>query len=151
VDPDKDSWMASFFDKFDGKRIISGGSTASLVARELGRQVTVRLHSGCDDVPPASTMEGADLVTEGLITLSKVSLALEKRVDPSSLSPGPVRSYLELLLDSDSVHFLVGTKINEAHQDPNIPVEMELRRTIVRKMEKILEELYLKETEIHFL
>lgn len=78
-------------------------------------------------------MEGADLVTEGLITLSKVSLALEKRVDPSSLSPGPVRSYLELLLDSDSVHFLVGTKINEAHQDPNIPVEMELRRTIVRK------------------
>ncbi len=151
VDRSRDSTMAGIYGSFNGRRIISGGSTAGLIARETGNEVVLDLHSGSDEVPPASRMRGADLVTEGLITLSRVTAALEKRMEPAAVPYGPLRSYLELLLDSDSVHFLVGTKINEAHQDPNVPVEMELRRTIVRRMQKVLEELYLKKTEMKFL
>jgi hypothetical protein len=39
-----------------------------------------------------------------------------------------------MLLDSDIVKFAVGTRINEAHQDPNIPVELDLRRNIVKRI-----------------
>jgi hypothetical protein len=54
-------------------------------------------------------------------------------------------------MDSDQVHFIVGTKINEAHQDPNIPVEIGIRRTIMGRIRKALEEQYLKETVLEYM
>ena len=50
------------------------------------------------------------------------------------------------LLSSDWIQFVVGTRINEAHQDPNTPVELEIRRNIIARMAHVLEEKYLKET-----
>ena len=41
---------------------------------------------------------------------------------------------MNLMLQSDIVEFVVGTRINEAHQDPNVPVELDLRRNIVRRI-----------------
>jgi hypothetical protein len=49
------------------------------------------------------------------------------------------------------VEFIVGTRINEAHQDPNIPVELDLRRNIIRKIASLLETRHLKETCLRFL
>ena len=54
------------------------------------------------------------------------------------------------MLESDIVEFLVGTRINEAHQDPNVPVELDLRRNIVRRITHLLESRYLKETSVRF-
>jgi hypothetical protein len=53
-------------------------------------------------------------------------------------------------LDSDEIHFLVGTSINVAHQDPSLPVELELRRTVVHRIARTLEEKFLKETSLKF-
>ena len=55
------------------------------------------------------------------------------------------------MLQSDIVQFLVGTRINEAHQDPNVPVELDLRRNIVRKIAALLETRYLKEARLQFI
>ena len=55
------------------------------------------------------------------------------------------------MLQSDVVHFLVGTRINEAHQDPNVPVELDLRRNIVRRIAALLESRHLKETRTQFI
>jgi hypothetical protein len=55
------------------------------------------------------------------------------------------------LLDSDVIRFVVGTRINEAHQDPNVPVELDLRRNIVRKIAALLETRHVKDTEIRYL
>jgi predicted XRE-type DNA-binding protein len=56
-----------------------------------------------------------------------------------------------MLLESDIVQFVVGTRINEAHQDPNIPVELDLRRNIVKRISHQLEQAYLKQTSIRYL
>ena len=96
-------------------------------------------------------MEGIDLVTEGMLTLSRVATILEKRLNPAELPNDPARKFVEILLDSDQVFFLVGTKINEAHQDPNIPVEIGIRRTIIGRLRNALEEIYLKETSQEYL
>ena len=112
---------------FDGKKIVSGGTTAQIVSRLL------------------------DLVTEGMLTLSKVALILEKKQNPAELPNDPAKKFVEMLLNSDQVHFIVGTKINEAHQDPNIPVEIGIRRTIIGRLRKALEEIYLKETSQEYL
>jgi hypothetical protein len=49
------------------------------------------------------------------------------------------------------VQFVVGTRVNQAHQDPNIPVELELRRSIVKKIASLLETKYVKTTSIQYL
>jgi len=54
------------------------------------------------------------------------------------------------MLQSDIVQFVVGTRINEAHQDPNLPVELDLRRNIIRKIALLLETRHLKETRLQF-
>jgi hypothetical protein len=55
------------------------------------------------------------------------------------------------MLQSDIVQFVVGTRINEAHQDPNVPMELDLRRNIVRRIMALLESKYLKECSVQFL
>ena len=57
---------------------------------------------------------------------------------------------VEMFLDSDRIRFAVGTKINEAHQDPNMPVELEIRRNIVKKIASLLQDKYLKEVHIQY-
>ena len=136
---------------FDGKKIVSGGTTAQIVSRLFGKKLTLDLSSWSKDVPPASKMEGIDLVTEGMLTLSKVASILEKKTNPADLPNDPAKKFVEMLLNSDQVHFIVGTKINEAHQDPNIPVEIGIRRTIIGRLRKALEEIYLKETSQEYL
>jgi hypothetical protein len=46
---------------------------------------------------------------------------------------------------------VVGTAINVAHQDPNLPVELEIRRTVIKKITKTLENKFLKEVSIRFI
>ena len=136
---------------FDGRKIVSGGTTALIVSRLFNAKITVDLSCWAPDVPPASKMEGIDLVTEGMLTLSQVANVLEKKIPVSSLPNTPVKKFVEILLDSDQIHFIVGTKINEAHQDPNIPVEIGIRRTIVGRLRAALEDIYLKETSQEYL
>lgn len=136
---------------FDGRKIVSGGTTALIVSRLFNAKITVDLSSWSKDVPPASKMAGIDLVTEGMLTLSKVLGVLENRVPLSTLPDDPVKRFVSILLDSDQIHFIVGTKINEAHQDPNIPVEIGIRRTIIGRLTKALENIYLKETSLEYL
>ena len=70
-----DSYVIKEFMSGTGKKIICGGTTSNIASRELGRELKVNLDFYDKDVPPTATMEGIDLVTEGVLTLSK---AIEK-------------------------------------------------------------------------
>jgi hypothetical protein len=96
-------------------------------------------------------MEGVDLVTEGTITLDKVAEMLERGNVVEPRRKNPASELVSLMLQSDLVQFVVGTRINEAHQDPSIPVELDLRRNIVRKIATLLETRHLKELRLRFL
>ena len=103
------------------------------------------------ELPPVSHMEGVDLITEGILTLSKVNEIL-KAYNPNTtkLGKGPADEIVRMILECDEIHFLVGTKINVAHQDPTLPVDLELRRTVVHRIARVLEEKFLKETSMRF-
>ncbi len=147
---EKDSYIAEIFQSFEGKKIVSGGTTANIIARELSASVEVDLTYRDKKIPPPSSMKGADLISEGMLTLSRVAEILEQKEDISITSSNAATMMVEILLDSDSVHFMVGTKINEAHQNPDMPVEMGIRRTIVQRIIHALEENYLKETSLEY-
>jgi hypothetical protein len=148
---ERDADLVRKIESFEGKKIVSGGTTAQIVSRLMEKRVSVDLSSWSPGVPPASKMDGLDLVTEGMLTLGKVATCLEQKIPTNSMPNDAVRRYVSLLMDSDQVHFIVGTKINEAHQDPNIPVEIGIRRTIMGRIRKALEEQYLKETVLEYM
>ena len=146
---ERDGEYAHLIDAFEGRKVICGGTTANIVARELKRPVETDLRTARSDLPPLSVMEGVDLDTEGILTLSRVSLLLEEGRVPRS-DDGAAR-LVDLLLESDVIDFVVGTRVNEAHQDPSLPVEIEMRRSIVRSIAALLEAKHLKETTIRFI
>lgn len=151
VDPERDRDMAEIFGSFLGKRLLCGGTTAMILSRELGRKVQVSLKNRDPDIPPAGSMDGAELVTEGIITLGKAAELLESGYSGQPVRENPATRVVDLFLDSDQIEFVVGTRINDAHQDPNMPVELEIRRNIVKKIAALLEERHLKETSIRFI
>jgi hypothetical protein len=96
-------------------------------------------------------MPGLDLVTEGTLTLGEVARILESDTPADQQRPNAARRLVYMLMDSDIVQFLVGTRINEAHQDPNIPVELDLRRNIIKRIATQLEQKFFKQTSIRYL
>jgi hypothetical protein len=140
-----DSELAHLVDTFEGQKVVCGGTTASIVARELDREINMILEKLDPEVPPFSEMDGVDLVTEGTLTLSKSAEILERGQNPELMKTNAATMLVSTFLDSDIIHFVIGTRINEAHQDPNLPVELDIRRNIIKKISHLLETKYLKE------
>lgn len=148
---ESDAFIAEKVSSFPGKCIIAGGTTAGIVARELGRQINMDLSDLDPRIPPTSHMPGVDLVTEGSITLARVVEMLENGEEETEKRSNGATRIHELLLNSDIVELLVGSRINEAHQNPNTPVELDFRRNLMKRMCQVLNEKYLKDTRLQFI
>ena len=150
-DEKNDKYLASRVKEFQGRKILCGGTTATIISRELGRKMEVDMNIVDKELPPLSRMEGIDLVTEGILTLGKVERILTSGETEFHREAGPAEQVVRMLLDSDKITLLVGTRINIAHQDPNLPVELEIRRNVVKKIKYLLETKYLKDVEIMYI
>lgn len=147
----KDKYLASIVSQHTGKKIICGGTTAQILSREFGKEIEVGMNVGKSGLPPTSSMEGVDLITEGILTIGRVAEILEEHTTGDVEGDGPAVEIVRMLLQNDIIDFVVGTKINIAHQDPNLPVELEIRRNVVKRIVKLLDEKYLKEVRLQFI
>jgi hypothetical protein len=144
--------LAKMAERTCGRKVICGGTTANIVSRLLNRAIQINMRQHIDPkFPPSARMDGFELVTEGILTLGEVLRLLEEGFAPEDMRSNPAVRLASMLLDSDIVKFAVGTRINEAHQDPNIPVELDLRRNIVKRIAQLLESRYLKRVLIQYL
>jgi hypothetical protein len=148
---EKDKDLAAKVKAYRGKVIICGGTTADIIARELNRTIVDELIFEDPELPPESFLEGIDLVTEGILTLQKVYEILKTFNNSVKLEKGPADKIVRLLMESDEIHFIIGTRINIAHQDPNLPVELEIRRTVVKRISRLLEEKWLKKISFEYI
>ena len=148
---ERDGELAELAQTFNGRKVICGGTTAGIVSRLLNRPVHMSLADLDPEIPPASRMDGVDLITEGTVTLARVAELLERGGANEAGGKNAACDLVSLMLESDVVEFVVGTRINEAHQDPNVPVELDLRRNIIRRISALLETRFLKETTLRFL
>jgi len=148
---EKDRDLALKVKDYDGKVILSGGTTADIVARELNKTIIDELIFEDPELPPESFIEGIDLVTEGILTLQKVNEILKRYNNSVKLGKGPADKIVRLIMESDEIHFIIGTRINIAHQDPNLPVDLEIRRTVVKRIARLLEEKWLKKVSFEYI
>jgi hypothetical protein len=148
---EKDKELASKVAGYDGKVILCGGTTADIVAREMGKIIIDELIFEDPELPPESFLEGIDLVTEGILTLQKVNELLKTYNNSVKLGKGPADKIMKMIMESDEIHFIIGTRINIAHQDPNLPVDLEIRRTVVKRIARLLEEKWLKKVTFEYI
>lgn len=71
-DPADDVRMMELFFSKRGRHVVCGGTTAKVAARYLDKPVIPVSETPDPTVPPISRIEGVDLVTEGMVTLSHV-------------------------------------------------------------------------------
>lgn len=133
---EEDENVVSVLMSSPGKRVVCGGTTATIVARTLGREIAVDLETGTDSVPASGRLEGMDLVTEGVLTLTK-ALEILRSDEPNeklSLRLDGASSLVVLLREADEVRVLVGRAMNPAHQNPGLPRDLGLKVQVVQAL-----------------
>jgi hypothetical protein len=132
----EDEALVSQFIRRAGRLAVCGGTTAKIVSRYLGQPLEVDLKTMTPDVPAIARIEGMDIVTEGILTLTQVSELLRSgtlKEDVRFRTDGAAE-LIRLFLDVDHVHFLVGRGVNPAHQNPELPQQLEIRLAVVREI-----------------
>lgn len=148
----KDYDFADRIKSFNGEKIICGGTTAEIIARELDIEVEIQhIAKNPEMLPPVASMDGFEMVTEGILTLGKVEEILENYNSDTRLQDSPAEKVVKLLLQHDSIEIILGTRINWAHQDPEQPLELELRKFVVKRIVKILTNKFFKHVEVEYL
>lgn len=121
-----------------GYKIISGGTTANIIARELKEEIIVDLINYDKELPPPAKMKGVDLVTEGLLTLNKVIEILREDKKTKILV---VNRVIDFFNRSTDIKIHLGKAINIAHQNPDLPQEFNLKAKVIYELKIILENM----------
>lgn len=144
---DADRMMSLFFAK-EGKHIVCGGTTSSIAARFLGKEVKTSLNFTNSDVPPISEIEGVDLVTEGVITINKVVEYAKDYVGENRYyddwcfkQDGAALISRLLFEEATDISFYVGRAMNPAHQNPDLPINFSIKMNLVEELTKYLKQM----------
>ncbi len=144
---DADRMMSLFFSK-EGKHIICGGTTSSIAAKFLRKPLKASLNFEQSDVPPIAEIEGVDLVTEGVITVNKVVeyandyLGENKHYEHWSFKKDGASLICRLLFEeATDINFYVGRAINPAHQNPDLPINFNIKMNLVEELSKALRKM----------
>ena len=144
---DNNRMMSLFFSK-EGKHIICGGTTSSIAARYLGKEVKASLSFERSDVPPIAEIEGVDLVTEGVITISKVIEYAKDALDKNELyekwsfqRDGASLICRLLFEEATDINFYVGRAVNPAHQNPDLPINFNIKMNLVEELSECLKKM----------
>ena len=144
---DCDRMMSLFFSK-EGKHIICGGTTSSIAAKYLGKPLKATLSFERSDIPPIAEIEGVDLVTEGVITVNKVvEYAKDYLEDNQSYEEWSMKrdgaSLIARLLfeEATDITFFVGRAVNPAHQNPDLPINFNIKMNLVKELSECLRKM----------
>jgi hypothetical protein len=137
-----DAAVVERFMAANGRKIVSGGTTAAILGKALGKDVVVDLSSMTERIPPTGKLEGVDLVTEGVHTVNRALEILQSVKDTDALvgqRDGASRLAWEFLY-ADSIVIYLGQAINPAHLNPNLPQEMGFKSRSVQAIAGLLRE-----------
>lgn len=133
------------------RRIICGGTSATIVSRVLGRKLDVSLEYIDPDIPPTAHMDGIDLVTEGVLTLNAAIHLLQRYLENREnmeefyteldKQNGASLVAKTLIEDCTEVHLYVGKAINSAYQNPDLPFDLGIRQNLVEQLRHVLSDM----------
>ena len=144
ADPNDLAQMQNRFFGEEGKHIVCGGTTSQLAAEYLGQTVEPVLDYVDPDIPPIAKIKGVDLVTEGVITMSRVLSYAQNYVDNNEQykewgykKDGASRIARMLFEQATDIRFYVGRAVNPAHQNPDLPINFNIKMRLVEELSLI--------------
>lgn len=144
---DANRMMSLFFSK-EGKHIVCGGTTSSIAAKYLGKPLKASLSFVKSDVPPTAEIEGVDLVTEGVITVNRVVEYAQDVLGQNELyekwcfgKDGASLICQMLFEEATDINFYVGRAVNPAHQNPELPINFNIKMNLVEELSKCLKQM----------
>ena len=147
-DPKDCETMLSQFFARHGKYVTCGGTTSRLAAEYLGKPLTASLDYDESGIPPVAFIEGVELATEGVITVNRVveyakdALGENKLREQWKTQQDAASKMSRLLFDeATDVRFFVGTAINPAHQNPNLPVRYHIKMSLTEELAECLRQM----------
>lgn len=126
-----------------GAKVVCGGTTGEIVGRILGRKVFIDLSSVVEDIPPAGTLPGIDLVTEGAVTLVQALEHLKGNTKFKELRKAKdgASRLATLLKNADSIHVMIGLAKNDALHCDDVPAIYAYKHHIIRDLLITLQDL----------
>ncbi len=144
---DADRMMSLFFSK-EGKHIVCGGTTSTIAAKFLHKPLRASLNFESSDVPPTAEIDGVDLVTEGVITINRVleyakdHLGENKMYEHWSFKKDGASLISRLLFEeATDINFYVGRAVNPAHQNPELPINFNIKMNLVDELSACLKKM----------
>ena len=144
---DVNKMLSLFFSK-EGKHIVCGGTTSTITAEFLQKPMVANLDYLDPEIPPTAAIEGVDLVTEGVITISKVlDYAKDYLQDNETYTEWGYKrdgaSLISRMLfeEATDINFFVGRAINPAHQNPNLPINFNIKMRLVDELSECLQKM----------
>lgn len=138
------------FMREEGKKIVSGGTSANIAARILGKEIVTTVSGDDASVPPMAAIEGIDLVTEGVITLGKALKLLKKYeqddfdvefFDELDAENGASKLAKLLIEECTELHLFVGTATNVAHRSSNLSFDLSIRMNLVEQLRDVVRKM----------
>ena len=142
-----DERMVRDYMRSQGKKVICGGTSANIVARVLNRKIRTSLTYSDPSIPPIGFIEGVDLVTEGVLTLTRTLDILQEycekdadsyyfhRIDEENGAAMLARLLLEACTH---LKLFIGTAINPAHQNPNLPADLSIKLKLIDRLAELM-------------
>ena len=147
LNPKDDDFVVQEFMKKDAKKIVCGGTSANIVSRVLKEEIKTSLSYTDSNLPPMGEIKGIDLVTEGVLTLTK-ALSLLKRYADNEVDEnffmeldkdnGGCAIAKTLIEDCTRLNLYVGKAMNEAHQSTVLPFDLSIRMNLVGQLKEVL-------------
>lgn len=138
------------FMKQEGKKVVCGGTSANIVSRVLKKEIVTSLNYADPSVPPTATIDGMDLVTEGVLTIGK-ALSLLKRYenddfdeaffDELDADNGAAKLARLIIEECTDLNLFVGKAMNTAHQNSNLPFDLSVRMNLVDQLKDCAEHM----------
>lgn len=134
----------------EGKKVVAGGTSANIAARVLRKEIVTKADTSSPDVPPMASIDGIDLVTEGVITLGKSLKLLKKYVrdefdteffDELDADNGASRLAKLLIEECTELNLFVGTAVNAAHKETALNFDLSMRQNLVEQLVRAAEEM----------
>ena len=137
--PEDDAFMVHEFMEGDGYKIICGGTTAQIVSRVLNSPVETMSETAADGVPPISFMADVDLVTEGVLTVTRAGDIMERYLSGGSISEldgqnGAAFLAKQLIENCTTLRVFIGRAKNPAYEGKDVPLDLDMK---LKAMERI--------------
>lgn len=144
---DCDNMVSQFLSK-QGKKIVCGGTTSTIVSQYLNKPIVPNLNYFDPEIPPTASIEGIELVTEGVITINRVNdYAKDYLANNESYKQwnykqdGAALISRMLFEEATDIDFYVGRAVNPAHQNPNLPINFNIKMRLVDELSQSLEKM----------